>query len=84
MASPLGVESLHAADWHATVRLLDSHGWEPLDGNGTPMLDGYTLDGREVIALYGRDPITSEPDFDAIRESIAALHELAGIEVFAR
>lgn len=70
----LGPESLHGSDWNAAVRELDSLGWEPLaDDDGLPMIEGLTGDGREVVALYGRSPIVTMPDFDDI---IAATNEL--------
>jgi hypothetical protein len=70
----LGVDSVQAADWDTAIRRLDSLGWEPLtDEWDLPMVEGTTPDGCEVVALYGRDPIVSQPDFGDLRASATAL-----------
>ena len=71
----LGMVSLHAADWDAAIAHLRGLGWEPTaDDDDTPMLAGVTADGRDVIGLYGREPITSMP---TLSETSGAMHELA-------
>jgi hypothetical protein len=73
VADPLGGQSLHHADWDAVVRHLDGLGWEPSeDEHGDLCHAGYTSDGREVIGLYGREPIIV-PTLDEEARAIAAL-----------
>lgn len=79
--------SLHEADWSAVVmRNLDGLGWEPsedVDGDGLTVAVGVTRDGREVIALYGREPVLSEPTVGERAEAMMALCEAAGVVVLA-
>ena len=66
--------SLHAAEWDAVVRELDRLAWEPTeDEDGGWSHCGQTTDGRDVVSLYGREPITSEP---SIEDAAAACEEL--------
>jgi len=77
-----GMVSLHAADWDSAMDHLRGLGWEPLedeDGDGTPLFAGMTQDGRDAIALYGHEPITSEPSITELREADIELVKLAGI-----
>lgn len=71
----LGPESLNGTDWDAASRELDAIGWEVLaDDDDLPMTEDYTApDGREVVALYGRDPILSNPELTEIAASGMAL-----------
>jgi hypothetical protein len=56
----LGMPSLHAADWDHAIAELDRLGWEPTEGeDGGVCYDGMTTDGREVIGLGCREPITT-------------------------
>ena len=71
----LSMVSLHAADWDAAITHLRELGWEPTeDEDGLPMFDGMTTDGREVVGLYGREPITTMP---TLAEAAGATEELA-------
>ena len=74
--------SLHAADWDHAMDHLRELGWEPVedeDGDGTPMFAGMTTDGRDAIALYGHEPITSMPSLMELAEAGAELARLAGM-----
>ena len=76
----VGMVSLHAADWDAAIAHLRGIGWEPTpDDDGIPMLAGLTADGRDVIGLYGLEPITTIPTLAECAESIAGLSRLAGL-----
>jgi hypothetical protein len=56
------------------MRQLDRLGWElSEDDDGGPLTVGTTAGGREVLALYGRDAITSAPSLAEIGASFAAL-----------
>ncbi len=71
----MGLPSLHESDWHRVIAELDRLGWEPTeDCDGLPMFDGMTTDGRDVIGLYGREPVTTMP---TLSETSGAMHELA-------
>jgi hypothetical protein len=66
--------SLHAADWGAVVRELDRLGWEPSENEDGGWLHcGRTSEGRDVVSLYGREPVITEP---SIENAIAACVEL--------
>jgi hypothetical protein len=70
----LGADSVHGADWDTAIKQLDRLGWEPLtDEWDLPMLEGMTADGREVVALHGRDPIVSQPALTDLIARTAAL-----------
>jgi len=72
--------SLHASGWDAVVRHLDTLGWEPSeDEYGGWQHAGHTADGRQVMALYGRDPIVSMPDMEECHRAVTALAGLAGL-----
>lgn len=78
--------SLHAAGWDAVMRKLEGLGWEPSedeDGFGLTVPVGVTRDGREVIALYGREPVVSEPTLSEMAEAMSALCEVAGVVALA-
>jgi len=78
----VGMPSLHAADWDRIIAELDRLGWEPTeDEDGLPMFDGMTTDGREVVGLYGREPITTMPTFAEAAEATEELARLAGLTV---
>ncbi|MEV4492723.1 hypothetical protein AB0K04_21720 [Micromonospora coxensis] len=65
-----GMVTLHAADWDAAVRDLDQRGWQPSeDDSGDLVHVGTTVDGRPVIGLYGREPITSAPSVEQAAEA---------------
>lgn len=77
-----GMVSLHAADWDAAVAHLRRLGWEPLESeeaDGTSMFAGVTADGRDTIALYGCEPITSMPSITELAEADAELAGMAGV-----
>jgi hypothetical protein len=62
------------------MRQLDRLGWElSEDDDGGPLTVGTTADGREVLALYGRDAIISAPSLAEIGASFAALQAAAGV-----
>jgi len=78
----VGMPSLHAADWDHAIAELDRLGWEPLESeeaDGTPMFAGMTTDGRDAIALYGREPVTSIPSIMELAEAGAELASMAGM-----
>lgn len=67
-------DSVHAADWDQMVRALDGLGWEPTQDEDGGWLDaGRTRDGRPIIGLYGRDPITADPTLAEVASASAAL-----------
>ena len=79
-----GMVSLHAADWDHAIAELDRLGWEPLESeeaDGTPMFAGMTADGRDAIALYGRESITTMPTLAEVAEASHELMRLAGLTV---
>ena len=72
--------SLHAADWDQVMADLDRRGWEPSQGDhGELLYVGKTIDGREAIGLYGRDPIVSMPSAEQAASASAALLEAAQV-----
>lgn len=74
----LSMVSLHAADWDAAITHLRGLGWEPTaDDDGSPMLAGTTADGRDIIGLYGLEPITTMPTLAEAAEAAEAGEELA-------
>src|SRR5665647_3827987 len=76
-----GMVSLHAADWDAAIAHLRGLGWEPLESeeeDGTPMFAGVTADGRDAIALYGREPVTSMPSIMELGEADTELASHGG------
>lgn len=78
--------SLHEADWNAVTRKLDGLGWEPsvdVDGDGLTVAVGVTRDGREALAMYGREPVVSEPTVGERAEAMMALCEAAGVAALA-
>lgn len=59
---------------------FDGIGWEPSEAeDGGLSLVGHLADGRPVVGLYGRDPITSEPTVAAMAEAFADLCREAGV-----
>jgi hypothetical protein len=76
----LSMVSLHAADWDAAIAHLRGLGWEPTaDDDSTPMLAGVTADGRDVIGLYGREPISTMPTLAECAGACEELASLAGV-----
>jgi hypothetical protein len=74
----LGTASLHEADWSHAMADLHRRGWEPAeDDDGGVLVAGTTHDGREVIGLYGRDPVLTEPTLEEIVEEHARLRAAA-------
>lgn len=74
--------SLWEAEWNEAWRALHRIGWEPVEDEwGWPIdePEGVTADGCEVYALYGSDPITSQPSMEEIHESYSELRKLAGL-----
>ena len=78
----LGAESIHGADWDHVVRLLHAMSWEPsedeIDGGLLSM--GMDHEGREVIGLYGRNPLRDEPSIAERANALSGLLALAGVE----
>ncbi|SCG69694.1 hypothetical protein GA0070609_4437 [Micromonospora echinaurantiaca] len=65
-----GMVSLHAADWDHVIGDLSRRGWQPSeDDDGDLVHIGTTADGRPVIGLYGRQPVTSLPSVDQAAEA---------------
>jgi len=80
----MGMNSLHEADWNHAMDHLHGLGWEPLesaDDDGLPMFAGMTADGRDVIALYGLESITTMPAPEELMEAGEELARLAGLTV---
>ncbi|GAA1915449.1 hypothetical protein GCM10009737_16070 [Nocardioides lentus] len=76
----LGSTSVHAACWADALAALDGVGWEPSEGDdGGPCVEGMTRTGREVIGLFGRDPIRSEPSLEDGAAAYAGLLALAAV-----
>jgi hypothetical protein len=76
----LGGVGLHESDWGRVIAELDRLGWEPTeDDDGLPMFDGMTTDGREVVGLYGREPITSMPSRMELADADVELGSMAGL-----
>lgn len=74
----LGPDSVNGSDWNVALRELAAIGWEILaDDDDLPMSEGHTWDGREVVALYGRDPIVSQPSWDEVIANTFELRVLA-------
>jgi len=72
--------SLHSADWTNVIATLDARGWELSESeDGGMSVDGHLPDGREVIGLYGREPITSDPSFDETADAFDALCRAVGL-----
>lgn len=81
-ADTWGATALAAADGIDMLRMLALHGVQPAedDEHGGPWCHvGYRADGREVVALYGVDPITSTPSVAQLAEAGAALRLAAGL-----
>lgn len=78
----MGMPSLHESGWGAAIAHLRGLGWEPTaDDDGSPMLAGITADGRDIIGLYGREPITTLPTLAEAAEATEELARLAGLTV---
>jgi hypothetical protein len=71
--------SLHASDWDAVIDDLTANGWQPSENEwGGWIFDDVTVDGRDIIGLYGLDPIISDPSLEEIGRASAELLALAG------
>jgi hypothetical protein len=81
----LGGVSLHEADWNHAIAELDRLGWEPTEDDEDEEVgvcyDGDTLDGRAVIGLYGREPITPMASIRECGMASQELMRLAGLTV---
>jgi len=75
----LGGVGLHEADWDYAIAELDRLGWEPTEEDGGVCYDGDTLDGRAVIGLYGREPVTTMPTMREYAEADEELMRLSGL-----
>ena len=73
--------SLHASDWEAVIDDLTANGWQPSESEtGEWIFDGVTADdGRDVIGLFGLDPIISDPSLEEMCRASAELLALAGV-----
>ncbi|GIG92370.1 hypothetical protein [Plantactinospora endophytica] len=75
-----GVVTLHAADWDHAIGDLGQRGWQPSEDDGGDLVHvGTTVDGRPVIGLYGREPVTSLPSVDQAAESWRELLTVAEV-----
>jgi hypothetical protein len=76
-----GPPSLHASDWEAVIDDLTANGWQPSENEwGGWIFDGVTADeGRDVIGLFGLDPIISDPSLEEMGRASAELLALAGV-----
>lgn len=81
----LGGVGLHEADWNHVIAELDRLGWEPTEDDEDEEVgvcyDGDTIDGRAVIGLYGREPITQLASMRECGEASQELMRLAGLTV---
>jgi hypothetical protein len=69
---PHSALTLGQGDWDRMMADLGAAGWEPTeDEGGMPMFDGRLADGREVVALFGLDPITTMPTIAELVEARA-------------
>lgn len=74
---------LHEADFTAAMRALDRQGWGLLeDEDGSPLVEGVTVDGREALVLYS-DPLDSNDDMAVIAAGMRELREAAGLDPVA-
>jgi hypothetical protein len=73
--------SLHASDWEAVIDDLTANGWQPSESSETGewVFDGETTEGRDVIGLFGLDPIVSDPSLEEMCRASAELLALAGV-----
>lgn len=79
---PMGAGGLHTADGLHMLALLRALGVEPAEDDefGGPWAHvGYLPDGREVVALWGLDPVVSDPSPEQLAEVDAALDLLVGL-----
>ena len=61
----VGGASLQAADWHHALADLELRGWEPSEAEDGGLIDvGTTADNRQVVGLYGREPVVSMPSIE--------------------
>ena len=60
---------------------LTANGWQPSESaTGEWIFDGVTADeGRDVIGLFGLDPIISDPSLEEMCRASAELLALAGV-----
>jgi hypothetical protein len=71
--------SLHASDWEAVIDDLTANGWQPSESEtGEWVFDGETAEGRDIISLFGLDPIISDPSLEEMGRASAELLALAG------
>jgi hypothetical protein len=73
--------SLHGAAELDALRRLAALGYElSEDEQGEPWLRvGFTADGREVVGLYGVDPVSTMPTMEQQAKSLAAFSALVGL-----
>lgn len=81
---PMVALSLHETGWEHALGQLDALGWEPSEGDhGEPLTEVWadTSTGRpvEVVILYGRGSIVSEPELSEIRLARRELGEASGL-----
>ena len=77
--------SLHASDWEAVIDNLTANGWQPSESEtGEWVFDDVTVDGRDIISLYGLDPIISDPSLEERCRALAELMVLAGVRPYPR
>ncbi len=81
LPDPMGGPTLHAVGWGAVLAELDRHGFDLSEGDevGEPCLVGCTLDGREVVGLFGQDPLVALPSLREEAEALAGLAQVAGV-----
>jgi hypothetical protein len=68
-------QRLHASDWDAVMPDLAANGWQPSESEtGEWVFCGEMADGRDVIGLFGLDPIISDPSLEEMaRASVNCL-----------
>ncbi len=74
----VGIGGLHAADWAGHLAHLGRLGFEPSEGEyGEPWSHvDYLPDGRELVLLYGRQPLVSLPSVEEEMQSLIELRRL--------
>ncbi|NTW42263.1 MAG: hypothetical protein HGA44_20710 [Cellulomonadaceae bacterium] len=72
--------TLRQAQRREALRALDAMGWEPSEGDdGGWCWEGVAADGRQLVGLYGRDPISTAWDVTELAAVWGELHQLAMI-----
>ncbi|MBF4162598.1 hypothetical protein [Nocardioides acrostichi] len=82
-----GEPTLNHADLVAALDRLDALGWELSRGEdyvpgswvSDACLEGWTLDGRPLVGLYGREPVHADLTLSERVEAFEEVRRLAGV-----